>query len=90
MFQGRDVSEELPKKRAEDESGESREDDVANASTDEVCSCKRSLFKRGVKVIKDNEISKLFEKIGFDFLRTIGLDSHDILFFLQNIFHKVR
>ena len=34
----------MPKKRAEDESGESREDDVANASIDEVCSCKRSLL----------------------------------------------
>ena len=59
-----------------------------------VCfSCKRSLFKRGVKVMKDNEISKLFEKIGFDFLRTIGLDSHDTttdLILCHNCLNKIK
>ena len=59
-----------------------------------VCfSCKRALFKKGVKVMKDIEISKLFEKIGFDFLRQIGLDSHDTttsLILCHNCLKKIK
>jgi hypothetical protein len=59
-----------------------------------VCfSCKRTLFKRGVKVITNNEIPKLFEKIGVDFLRTIGLHSHDTttdLILCHNCLSKIK
>ena len=43
--------------------------------------------------MKDNEISKLFEKIGFDFLRTIGLDSHNTttdLILCHNCLNKIK
>ena len=43
--------------------------------------------------MKDNEISKLFENIGFDFLRKIGLDSQDTttsLTLCHNCLNKIK
>ena len=43
--------------------------------------------------MKDNEISKLYEKIGFDFLREIGLDSHNTttsLILCHNCLNKIK
>ena len=43
--------------------------------------------------MKENEISKLFENIGFDFLRKIGLDSQDTttsLILCHNCLKKIK
>ena len=42
--------------------------------------------------MKDNELSKLFEKIGFDFLRKIGIDSQDTtsLILCHNCLSKIK
>ena len=43
--------------------------------------------------MKDNEISKLFEKLGLDFLREIGLDSQDTttsLILCHNCLKKIK
>ena len=43
--------------------------------------------------MKDNEISKLFENIGFDFLRKIGLESQDTttsLILCHNCLKKIK
>ena len=43
--------------------------------------------------MKDNELSKLFEKIGFDFLTKIGLDSQDAnasLILCHNCLGKIK
>ena len=45
-----------------------------------VCfSCHRSLFKRGVKIMKDEDISKLVDKLDNKTIKTIGLDSEEFL-----------
>ena len=44
-------------------------------------------------MITNNEIPKLFEKIGFDFLKTIGLDSQDTatdLILCHNCLNKIK
>ena len=53
--------------------------DIAHGPMFPCFSCHRALFKKGVKFIKDEDISKLTEKLDDDFLEKIGLESQEFL-----------
>ena len=54
-------------------------EDIADGPRFDCFSCHRALFKKGVKFMKDEDISKLTDKLDLNFLKKIGLDSHENL-----------
>ena len=54
-------------------------EDIADGPRFVCYSCNRALFKKGVKFMKDEDISKLVDKLDNDFLDEIGLESQEFL-----------
>ena len=68
-------------------------EDIADGPRFDCFSCHRALFKKGVKFMKDEDISKLTDKLDLNFLKKIGLDSNENLtnFYLcHNCHHLIR
>ena len=68
-------------------------EDIADGPRFDCFSCHRALFKKGVKFMKDEDISKLVDKLDFNFLKKIGLDSHENLtnfYFCHNCYNYIR
>ena len=53
--------------------------DIADGPRFACFSCHRALFRKGVKFMKEEDISKLIEKLDDDFLEKTGLDSEEFL-----------
>ena len=67
--------------------------DIADGPKFDCFSCHRALFKKGVKFMNDEEISKLVDKLDLNFLKKIGLDAHENLpnFYLcHNCYNYIR